>query len=1242
MAGSHESQNVDVTLYMYQNSESKFFEESTNNMETEENKTLEMNNCINDDKDTIFNKTIQSTDEKIDQKNELKNKDIHNRLFRIIDSDAEDENIFIFNRKNKKSTYVESDNDMSDSQHENESNKPINSNTAKKFFDNNSNEMSSIHNDNDTEETVSNEEKATKASKEKAMKEIHSETQRLMRKAEISLPYHKPKQRTLQEFLSRKKVITVLPKAPTMAAKLKMSSAIVDEVLKEKEKEAEIFYKSSDSEEEEVMRTDKEPANINCTPGHKKDVVSRKLFITNSLSTEHNKEILEEIKEVENNEATMHDSIENNVDVSMITETHCESNSTENRNEVSESKITETTKDDKINDLLQKDVTDNECGEENIPINSDEHNSEIVNKLPNASTSKINDDYAKIVKQSLGLTVDESDEYNEYGLPPPKFDDSPNIDENKTLLNITNLKPKLRGTPGTMIDLSDDINPNKKEINALIDRFVHKHSKINKQIIDAPKVTTTQIKTSPNGLSIVKETLPYRLPNVVSEDPKLNKPGAKLMHLKEELKHKMALKREEEWKQKEQEIEWNVSISEENNLSEPYSPSIESHNSEDDELEENDVYVRKEKKRKKRSAFIEDEAEVSEHEINDSDEIEDEDEDEDENENENEIQEDSEEDEKSEEECEKLVLEDGNESSTCDSNDVPSKSKSFKRIVQPLNDDDSRFSYIENEQFSNNKSEIPIFQVHIENNTKHQRSQTPITKSSTFDLVSPIMQLTALNVHLEEEKEPIEVAKPLFTDEVESILKGSIQTPELSQQICNLKRQAISQKKLFVDEGDVLDEELIAISSGKFTEDKLSFNFSKEPDISESQLLDLCSGTFSSQANDPEQATTDLSKEIPQSIQLPKKKVSLSTKIDEQQLNKNTYWNKLQVVSSDEEDLLEKEINKRPTKRVKKLNLTDDEEENSSALSSDDEDKEDDNEKYIDYDSEENEVIVPKKNIKQYAATFLEEEAELSDSDCDVSADEDEEDLDKMELEEVDDEEIDEALVKKQVGKLHMKQLLDDDKKEVRMLQELLFEDGDLYSESARERKFKWKNIDKQADNNDSRPLEGKDGWVDLSDEEDEVNWRKMRYEREKFLAEKMATENTDIQNDLNSSQIFKFGLKVLKKRRIDESQKQNTLVETLDSKEESNVPYTIAAMLNNSTLKGNSRIHNVMQKRSFLARGQESLARLAALARRKEAPKDSIKAKNFFFAHVDRTTENESVPIMETKSKNVKTKRNR
>lgn len=59
------------------------------------------------------------------------------------------------------------------------------------------------------------------------MRQIHSETQRLLRETDISLPYHRPKQRTLQEFLNRKKVLTSLPKASSTAAKLKMSSTIV-------------------------------------------------------------------------------------------------------------------------------------------------------------------------------------------------------------------------------------------------------------------------------------------------------------------------------------------------------------------------------------------------------------------------------------------------------------------------------------------------------------------------------------------------------------------------------------------------------------------------------------------------------------------------------------------------------------------------------------------------------------------------------------------------------------------------------------------------------------------------------------------------------------------------------------------------------------------------------------------------------------------------------------------------------
>ncbi|CAL7948828.1 unnamed protein product [Xylocopa violacea] len=1032
-----------------------------------------------------------------------------------------------------------------------------------------------------------------RAAKDEAMKQIQSETQRLMREAKISLPYHKPKQRTLQEFLNRKKVITVLPTAPTMAAKLKMSSAIVDEVLKEKEKEAEIFYKSSDSEEEIVEMNkeniNKEHPNTECTKISQKDNASRKLFVDNNLctvessegknstsTTKEMDETLTEIKETENNEKTvLNDETNNDANDLMAIKTHDGSNITENKKEDSKfEKITETTKNNKIDSILQRDI-EIESKEENSYNNSDEYNSKIAVAHEDTSTSKSNYDYANMMKECLGIAANELDDYNEYGLPPPKFHDSPNMNGKKSLQDIKSLKPKLRGTPGTMIDLTSDIKPCKKGINDLIDRFMCKHSKVNEHTNDTSEVTVTQIKESVNGLTIIKTPLPYRLPIVSDEDPKFNKPGAKLTWLKEELKHKMAMKRDEEWKQreeemKEQEIEWNESIDEEDNyLNEPYSPSIESHKTEVDELEEYDVHTEKSTKRKKKSAFIDDEAEVSGDEISDNDEIEDEDEDEDEEYPE-------------EEECQKFIIKNDDENNTNrDSNDE--KCKTFKRIVIPL-EEDSRSSIAESNEnnkdkeapilqstkigmfgrnanenellFSNNDSDIPVSQACVKSDLK-RRSETPQSKINTFDLVSPITQLTALNVHLEEESELLNDEKPLNN----TIFEGGTQTQALFQQIRDCKKTVMSQKKLFSDRSDVLDEELLEICSGKFPKDKVSLNFSKEcNNVSESQLLELCSGTFSSQPNN-ENNLVDFSDEIPCSTQISEKGGSLSAEKDEQQSKKETItWNKLRVLSSDDEDEVVNE-DKQRKKKVKKLNLSDDEEDNSSASSSDNEHEEDE-EKFIDYDSEENEVVIPKKDIRQYAAKFLEEEAELSESDCDVSADEDEEDLDNLELEDADNEEIDEMQVKNQLGKLHMKQLLDEDQKEVKMLQELLFEDGDLYSESTRKRKFKWRNIDKQDENDDSQPLEEKDGWVDLSDEEDEIKWRKMKYERDKFLAEKMKNIDTEIENDLNNSEVFKFGLKILKKRRIDELQTRDTLVETIDSTMQSKTPHSIAEIM--------------------------------------------------------------------------------
>jgi hypothetical protein len=46
-----------------------------------------------------------------------------------------------------------------------------------------------------------------------------------------------------------------------------------------------------------------------------------------------------------------------------------------------------------------------------------------------------------------------------------------------------------------------------------------------------------------------------------------------------------------------------------------------------------------------------------------------------------------------------------------------------------------------------------------------------------------------------------------------------------------------------------------------------------------------------------------------------------------------------------------------------------------------------------------------------------------------------------------------------QVGKIHQRRLLDDDKREIRLIQEAFLEDGELHSEQGRERKFRWKGI---------------------------------------------------------------------------------------------------------------------------------------------------------------------------------------
>ncbi|KAL7830540.1 hypothetical protein SRHO_G00316670 [Serrasalmus rhombeus] len=133
-------------------------------------------------------------------------------------------------------------------------------------------------------------------------------------------------------------------------------------------------------------------------------------------------------------------------------------------------------------------------------------------------------------------------------------------------------------------------------------------------------------------------------------------------------------------------------------------------------------------------------------------------------------------------------------------------------------------------------------------------------------------------------------------------------------------------------------------------------------------------------------------------------------------------------------------------------------------------------------------------------AEFVDSEAELSGSDL-GSEDEDEEGGDEYEEEELQEELPSDEELMDQVNKIHMKQVLDDDKRKLRLYQERYLADGDLHSDGpGRERRFRWKNMDDgfEFGIGTGGEEEEEDDEVDQS----ELQRRKERLEREQWIRE--------------------------------------------------------------------------------------------------------------------------------------------
>ncbi|KAG0722619.1 Claspin [Chionoecetes opilio] len=98
--------------------------------------------------------------------------------------------------------------------------------------------------------------KKARKSSVKAQQEIqsiHSETQRMVRESRISLPYRRPKQRTLAEFLARRKQTSIAPSIKNQTLKMTMRNMECIRLLEEKKKRVdELYNENSDSDSEDA------------------------------------------------------------------------------------------------------------------------------------------------------------------------------------------------------------------------------------------------------------------------------------------------------------------------------------------------------------------------------------------------------------------------------------------------------------------------------------------------------------------------------------------------------------------------------------------------------------------------------------------------------------------------------------------------------------------------------------------------------------------------------------------------------------------------------------------------------------------------------------------------------------------------------------------------------------------------------------------------------------------------------
>lgn len=311
---------------------------------------------------------------------------------------------------------------------------------------------------------------------------------------------------------------------------------------------------------------------------------------------------------------------------------------------------------------------------------------------------------------------------------------------------------------------------------------------------------------------------------------------------------------------------------------------------------------------------------------------------------------------------------------------------------------------------------------------------------------------------------------------------------------------------------------------------------------------------------------------------------------------------------ADELQVKEKRRKKKKRKqKVKKLEFSDDEDEASNQADneteltgSEEEEQHQEEEVLVDYDSEENEIEVKmnKKDRINAAGDYFENEAELSESEW-GSADEDEKNLDKFDIELGDEDQFDQNKLQEEVGRIHARKILDDDIRNVKKIQELLFEDEENDG-VGRDRKFRWKNQTEGFTLEDENARDGDALEAGEAEDESEINWRKMRHERETMLSEqsqKMTESDTMSEEilllDHNSQTVTSSSTSLLVKRKF-------LIIKSTSSMGNSPVSTPEAGKKDSPFLIKTSSLKK-FQSSSFLSRDEQTLTKIARFVSHKD-----------------------------------------